>query len=147
MTPTDCPACAHPMGHVDVVCPQCGFDRGVQREFTPGGYEWRSHFTWIGLPLAHVAFGCDHDGHPRTARGIVAIGQRATGVVAIGIVARGFFACGVVCFGGVTLGVVSVAAIAAGGVNAIAPIAFGVTAFGYAVGGLQPLGWKLLAWP
>jgi len=54
------------------------------------GIDIRSKRMLFGLPLWHVATGIDPaTGRLRTARGIVAIGDRAQGVVAIGGVAMG----------------------------------------------------------
>jgi hypothetical protein len=90
------------------------------------------------------AFGCDEIGRPRTARGIVAIGQRAVGVVACGIIAGGMFSIGFVAIGFFSLGVVSIALGCAVGLNAIGPVAIGVTAVGAVAGGLAPFGSRIL---
>ena len=122
--------------------------RASQGAWQRRGIDRRSKRTLFGLPLWHVATGMDPGtGRMRTARGIVAIGDRAQGVVAIGGVAMGVFA-----FGGFSIGVVSIggfsaglfvmggfglALIAAFGGFAMAPIAFGGMAVGwYAFGGL-----------
>jgi hypothetical protein len=120
-------------------CPQCGVRQNVAQ-----GYEWKSKGTWMGEPLVHIAFGSDADGRVRTARGLFAIGQRASGAVAIGIVAMGGISIGVISFGLVSVGVVAVALGAAFGVNAFAPLAIGVLGVGYAAGGVEAIGWKIL---
>lgn len=127
-----------------VTCPHCGAPRPANHEWHGEGYEWRSQRTWMGTPLVHVAFGMGSDGRVRTARGIVAVGQRAVGVVSVGILAAGFVSIGVISIGAISFGVVSLAFGFACGVNAIAPIAFGVTAIGYAAGGVEAVGWKIL---
>lgn len=112
------------------------------------GTEYRSKTELLGLPLLHVSMGYDPaTGKQREARGIVAVGGRATGVIAIGgfakgIIAYGGIAIGVVAIGGIGLGVfclgglVMAMALAWGGV-ALAPLAFGGLAIGYyACGGL-----------
>lgn len=143
--PTDrCRVCREPIDPDAFDCPACGAPRPARREFHGEGYEWKTAATWMGSPLVHVAFGMDAAGRVRTARGIVAIGQRAVGLVAIGIFAVGGLAIGLVSFGFLSLGVVAIALLAACGMNAIAPVAFGVVAIGYAVGGLAPIGWKFL---
>ncbi len=108
------------------------------------GYEWRSQRTWQGSPLVHIAFGMDDEGKLRTARGVIAIGQRAFGGLAIGIIAAGGIAVGIISAGGIAFGVVSVALLLACGVNALAPLAIGVVAAGYAAGGVHAIGWKIL---
>jgi hypothetical protein len=105
----------------------------------PSGYEWSSRSTWLGKPVIHVAFGSGSDGRTRTARGIIAIGQRAVGVCAFGLVATGFLAVGPIAFGIFSVGIVSAALGAALGVNAIAPVAYGICAIGIKAGGLASI--------
>lgn len=144
--PTDrCRKCREPIEREAFDCPACGAPRPARAQFHGEGYEWSSAATWMGAPLVHIAFGMDSAGKVRTARGIVAIGQRAVGLIAVGVVAAGGLAIGVAAVGFVSCGVVAVALLAACGVNAIAPWAFGVVAFGYTVGGLAPIGWKFMA--
>ena len=139
-----CRDCSEIVSLDAVTCPHCGAPRPARSEWSGEGYEWKSMGTWLGAPLVHVAFGIDHAGKPRTARGVIAIGQHAVGGLAIGVIARGFISLGVVSLGVVSFGVVSIAAVVAVGVNAIAPIAWGVAAMGYYAGGVEPLGWKIL---
>ncbi len=115
------------------------------------GVDRRSKRTLFGLPLWHVATGIDPaTERPRTARGIIAIGDRAQGVVAIGGVAMGGFAFGGVSIGLVSWGGVAVGLFAMGGVGiallaafaglAIAPVALGGMACGWYAYGGQGLG-------
>ena len=142
--PTPCRECHAAVTAFDLVCPHCHAPRPAWPVFTGDGCEWKTEATWLGLPWIHVAFGLDASGQPRTARGIVAIGQRAVGVVALGIVACGFVSIGLVSLGLISIGVVAVAALAAVGLNAIGPYAIGVVAAGFTVGGVAPFGWKIL---
>jgi hypothetical protein len=142
-----CRDCREEVSLDAVTCPHCGAPRPARAEWNGEGFEYRSERTLGGWPLVHVAFGIGRDGRVRTARGVIAIGQRAVGGVAIGILALGVISMGVVCGGVVSLGVVAVALALACGVNAIAPVAFGVVACGILVGGVQPLGWKILFAP
>jgi hypothetical protein len=144
MPTTRCRECREPVAASALECLHCGAPRPERAEFHGEGYEWKSGGTWMGEPLVHIAFGLDTDGRARTARGVIAVGQRARGVVAIGIVAVGFVAIGIIALGAVSFGVVAVALLAAAGVNAFAPFAFGVVAVGFAAGGLQAIGWKIL---
>jgi len=139
-----CRECAVVIDARLAVCPHCGARCPGEAEWAGEGFEWKSTWLWMGSPVVHVAFGNGRDGRPRTARGVVAIGQRAVGGVAIGILAAGFVSIGVVSVGIFSLGVVSVAALAAVGVNALAPLAIGVVAVGYKVGGVAVVGWKVL---
>ena len=139
-----CRDCSDPVSLDAVTCPQCGAPRPALREWNGEGYEWTSAATLAGWPLVHIAFGIDRAGKVRTARGIVAIGQRAIGGFAIGILALGVVSCGVVCAGLASFGVVAVGLVLACGVNAVAPMAFGVVAVGVMAGGVQAIGWKIL---
>jgi hypothetical protein len=139
-----CRDCAQTVSIDAAFCPHCGAPKPALHEWNGEGYEWKSTATLGGWPVVHVAFGIDRAGKVRTARGIVAIGQRAVGVVACGILALGVVAFGVVCGGVISLGVVAGALFLACGVNAIAPIAFGVVAVGAMAGGVNAIGWKIL---
>jgi hypothetical protein len=139
-----CRQCQAPVDAEWPTCPACGAIQPGLAEIEPKGYEWESKGQWMGLPLVHIAFGYDSKGHARTARGIVAIGQRAVGGVAIGIIAGGFFSIGIVSAGVFSLGVVSVGALISGGVNAFGALAIGVVAVGYKVGGVATFGSKVL---
>ena len=138
MNEPHCRVCRQGVSLNEVTCPSCGAPRPALAEWHGEGFEYKSPTLWMGAPLIHIAFGIDAAGKTRTARGIVAIGQRAVGVVACGIMATGVITIGVISIGVFSIGVLSVAAVAAAGLNAFAPIAFGVTAFGFLVGGLAP---------
>ena len=139
-----CRDCSQPVSLDALACPQCGAPRPALREWNGQGYEWKSAATFGGWPLVHIAFGIDRAGKVRTARGIVALGQRAIGGVACGILALGVVSVGVVSGGIISLGVVAGGLLLAGGVNAFAPLAFGVVAFGLLAGGVNAIGWKIL---
>jgi predicted Ser/Thr protein kinase len=102
------------------------------------GYEYKSKREWFGLPLLHVAAGLD----PRTmrkrhARGIVAVGDRATGWVALGGSATGIIAFGGIAFGGIAIGGIAAGVLCFGGLAAALFIALGGVAVGtVATGGL-----------
>jgi len=59
-------------------------------------YEYHSSRTVFGLPLLSINLGFDNpDGHMRSARGVVAVGNDAVGLLAVGVfTARGLFALG-----------------------------------------------------
>jgi hypothetical protein len=144
--PTDrCRQCREPVTADLLDCPECGAPRPALSEFLGDGYEWKTAATWMDAPLVHIAFGIDASGRVRTARGIVAIGQRAVGVFAFGIIAVGGVTVGIISLGFVSLGLVAIALFAALGMNAVAPLAYGVVAMGYAAGGLAPIGWKFFS--
>jgi hypothetical protein len=125
---------------VESICGPAGTPRDAwQRMY---GYEYRSPRTLFGLPLLHIARGIDPaTGRARTAKGIVAIGDRAVGVFAMGGMAVGGFAIGgvamgLVTFGGCSLGLLlavggmAIGALAAGG-GAVGLVAIGGGAVGY----------------
>src|SRR4051794_2306372 len=90
-TPLPCRECREPVPPEALTCPHCGASRPARATFAGEGYEWKSRAMWMGSPVVHIAFGMDAAGRVRTARGVVAIGQRAIGGVAIGIQAFGLF--------------------------------------------------------
>ena len=92
------------------------------------GFEYRSKRTLWGLPLVHITRGMDPEtGCPRTAKGIIAIGDRAKGVIAFGGLAVGG-----VTFGGLSVGLISFGGCAVGLLAALGGLA---VALGCAVGG------------
>jgi tRNA A-37 threonylcarbamoyl transferase component Bud32 len=106
------------------------------------GFDYKSKRTLFGLPLLHVASGVDpFTGKRRTAKGIIAVGDKAAGVISFGGIATGGIAfggvaLGIVPFGGVSLGLISIGGVALGliasyGGLAIAPIALGGLSVGY----------------
>jgi len=139
-----CRECGAPVKVEDPTCLECGAIQPGRAQIEAVGYVWESEGRWMGLPLVHIAFGHDDLGQARTAKGIIAIGQRAVGGVAIGIMAGGFISIGIVSVGVFSLGVASIGAIFAAGVNAAGLIAIGVVAGGYKVGGVAVFGKKVL---
>ncbi|HMJ89950.1 MAG TPA: protein kinase [Candidatus Acidoferrum sp.] len=107
------------------------------------GVEYKSKTSLFGLPLLHVSMGYEPiTGKQRHARGIIAIGGKATGIIAAGgvahgIVAFGGVAVGVIAIGGVGVGVVTMGGVALalllawGGLAISTGIAFGGLAIGY----------------
>ncbi|MCC7116794.1 MAG: hypothetical protein IT520_20655 [Burkholderiales bacterium] len=96
----------------------------------------RTGREFLGMPIVDIAVGADprrgeRHGH---ARGVIAIGDRATGVIALGVHARGAVAIGVTALGGVAIGWLAVGAMAIGGIGlgflALALIAIGAVAIG-----------------
>lgn len=141
-TEVPCRQCGETVTADELTCPHCGAARPAFADWRGEGFEWKTRATWLGTPLVHVAFGIDASGTVHTARGIIAIGQRARGVVACGIIATGFLSIGAVSFGVLSIGVVAIGLAAACGVNAVAPAAFGVAAIGLKAHGLQALSVK-----
>ena len=103
-------------------------------------YEYKSARTVRGIPLVHINFGLGR----RTARGIIAIGNKAIGVVslgflAVGLVSLGVLAAGLLAFGAMAAGLLAFGAISAGLV-AFGGIAAGITAFGGVACGVYAMG-------
>jgi hypothetical protein len=102
------------------------------------GIRKRSDYLFLGLPLYSIAKGPDLTkgelfGH---ARGVLAIGDKATGIIAIGGFAVGFIAIGPVAVGLVALGGLSIGLVLALGGAAIGLVALGGAALGLvAIGG------------
>jgi len=109
------------------------------------GGEYRSKTTVFGVPLVHIALGFDPNTHrTRTAKGIIAVGDKAVGVVAIGRyafggVALGVVACGLFALGGAVLGGLAIGGLASG-VIAVGGIALGIYAGGGRAWGMHDLG-------
>ena len=97
----------------------------------------QSEYVFLGLPLYSIARGPDlvkgeTYGH---AKGVLAIGDRATGIVAIGGIAMGGIA-----IGGVALGLVTLGGLSLGLLLAIGGAAVGIVATGGAALGLVAIG-------
>ena len=100
------------------------------------GYDYRSKWTLLGLPLLAMSRGYDPvTGRKRVAKGWVAIGDVAVGGVAIGGAAFGG-----VCLGGVAVGVVSLGGLAVGLALAVGGVAVGTVAVGGLAIGLWAAG-------
>lgn len=98
------------------------------------GQEYKSKVELFGLPLIHICSGMDPvTGRPKTAKGIIAIGN-----VACGVFAFGGMALGGVTVGGMSLGLFSCGGLAIGLLLAIGGGAIGGFAWGgVAVGGVS----------
>ncbi|MEO0106711.1 MAG: zinc ribbon domain-containing protein [candidate division WOR-3 bacterium] len=113
-------------------CPFCG------RSLFSGqgtGFEWKSDFEILGIPLIHIATGRDENGKLRVAKGIIAIGQFAIGLITIAQFGIGIlFGVGQFMFG-----IATIAQFAMG-------ILFGLGQFatGYIVIGQFAFGWYAL---
>lgn len=118
-------------------------------------YQYESKRKFLGMPLLSISIGFDDpDGKPRHARGVIAIGNKATGFVALGIFrARGLFVVapiavglgavsiagiGLICVSVVGLGIVSVS------VFAVGYLAVGILALGYKCVGIVAIGHEVV---
>ena len=104
--------------------------------------EFTSHRSFGGWPLVHIARGRSPEtGKVATARGIIAIGQKAVGVLAIGqaaagVVALGQAAVGIVAVGQAAAGVIAIGQAAGGVLLGVGQFAAGITAWGQGVVGV-----------
>ena len=96
----------------------------------------------LGIPLVAIALGEDRSRGESmgTARGIVAIGDRAYGILAYGNRATGVVAYGLHARGGITLGLTSIGLISSGFLT-LGGIALGGIAFGYLAIGCVAVGY------
>jgi hypothetical protein len=112
---------------------------------------WRSRWSLLGLPLVDVNFGGAErfdiatwtlQGSPRqTARGWIAIGDRAQGI----LFAFGNTAVGGIAIGGLSVGLVSIGGLAAGGL-VLGGVAAGIFPFGGLALGVGALGGLAVGW-
>ncbi len=128
------------------------------------GRTYTSGWRLLGLPLCDIQVrdpmlpgpaGPKGPDEPKTARGWIAIGDRADGILlaiggrARGLVALGGLAFGVVALGGLSLGLVSLGGLALGGLalggGAIGHTAVGGMALGWQAAGGGALGWHSAA--
>jgi hypothetical protein len=106
---------------------------------------WSTEREFLGLPIVDIAVGKDATrGEPGHAKGVVAIGDRATGLIAVGVHARGLVAVGVTAVGGLAVGWLALGAFAigglVGGLVALGGGAVGVFAIGGAALGVIAIG-------
>lgn len=78
-----CRECQTTVSTQAVSCPSCGAPYPAYRRAIGPGYEWRSQFEVLGIPLIHIAWGRTPEGRMRVAMGIIAIGQFGIGVITI----------------------------------------------------------------
>ena len=63
-------------------------------------HEFKSHLSWMGVPLVHYTYGKNPEtGRRVIAKGIIAIGRLACGIVAIGHASFGLLAVGQLAIG------------------------------------------------
>jgi len=120
--------------------------RQLAAALVPGPYRYESPARLFGWPLLAVDLGPDDPGaEPRHARGIVAIGNRATGALALGAyLARGGLAVGVRAAGLVAIGVAGAGVLSVGvvglGLVSVATVSTGYLAVGIVAVGYECVG-------
>ena len=115
------------------------------------GRSYSSRWRLLGLPLIDIQVGSPfpqgdlRTPQSQTARGWIAIGDRARGLLlAVGGYAQGLFAFGGIAVGGVAFGGLSVGVVSLGGL-AIGAIALGGGAVGWDAAGGGAIGWHSAA--
>lgn len=120
------------------------------REVRPWHFEKKSRHTLFGLPIYHICFQGMRESGGRfrmkmaPAKGILAVGVRATGVVSIGVFARGLVAIGAAAMGMISIGAASLGILALGafaaGIIAGGNLSVGIVAFGNLAVGMYAIG-------
>ena len=80
---TPCRTCGRPIAEDAFACPQCGAPYPARKKWDGYGFEYKSRFTFFGLPLLHISFKYRRNRSPVVAKGIIAIGQFGCGVITI----------------------------------------------------------------
>ncbi len=110
------------------------FDWKKVREKIRTEYEYKSEKTIGSIPLVHINMGKGK----RTAKGVLAIGNKAYGLIAIGGIAGGLFSLGFISLGLISLGVFALSILFSMGILSLAPVSFGCFAIGFfAIGGVS----------
>ncbi len=100
-------------------------------------HEFKSHATFMGMPLVHYTYGrCPETGRRVVAKGFIAVGKLAAGVIAIGHVSVGVIAIGQLAvgllfgLGQLSTGVAAVGQMALGVAFGLGQFATGLAAIG-----------------
>ncbi|MBD3287642.1 zinc ribbon domain-containing protein [candidate division KSB1 bacterium] len=88
---TSCRECKHMVSEQAQNCPNCGAPYPSKADWDGWGFEYKSDFEIMGLPLLHISFKYRPDRVPVPAKGIVAIGQFGMGIVNISQFGVGVF--------------------------------------------------------
>jgi hypothetical protein len=86
-----CRECKREVSEQAFSCPNCGAPYPAKETWDGWGYEYKSHMSFLGLPLLHISFKYRSNRRPVVAKGIIAIGQFAYGIVTISQFGIGFF--------------------------------------------------------
>ncbi|MCA9295762.1 MAG: hypothetical protein KC983_04580 [Phycisphaerales bacterium] len=140
-----CGACGHDLtGCTDSSkCPECGEPIIDVLVRTTGqiGRRYQTDATLFGWPIVSIAIGATATERSGHARGIIAIGDKATGGIALGGRARGIVACGGLSLGCFSLGGMSLGLITSWGGCSIGGFSSGGLTIGGASSGGCAIGW------
>ena len=78
-----CRECNREISEQATSCLHCGAPYPARPKWDGWGFEYKSKFTVMGLPLLHVSFKYRPNRVPVVANGIIAVGQFACGIVTI----------------------------------------------------------------
>ena len=141
--------CAEPHGAINRII--CNLYQQIIQVLAGLDYHYESGRRLFGLPVISVKLGLNtSDNTMYHARGIIAIGTKATGLFAFGLI----YSLGLVAAGGVSIGVVSVSMVgialvsvsifglgfASISVSAVGFLAIGILAIGYKSVGIIAIG-------
>ena len=108
--------------------------RNKLKKYIKSEYVYKSKSSLNGIPLVHINIGKGK----RTAKGLIAIGNKAIGLISIGGLSLGLFSVGGIGVGIISLAMISLGLLLAIGGIAIGSIAVGCFALGIlAIGGLS----------
>jgi RNA polymerase sigma factor (sigma-70 family) len=111
-------------------------------EFPPAAYEYRSRWSWFGLPLVHVRIGDRFDVLRGPVKAWIAVGGSHT----VGVIfASGGIAVAPISFGGIAIGLISFGAISLG-LAVIGAFGLGLWATGGVAIGWQAFGGSAIGW-
>lgn len=111
------------------------------KELPEPGFEYRSRWTFLGLPLVHIRLGDRFGILHGPVKAWIAVGESAIG----GLVAFGAFAMAPLSIGFLAVGLLPFGAVAAG-LIAMGGVSAGVWAFGGVAVGWQAMGGCAIAW-
>lgn len=112
------------------------------KAFSQIDYQYQSQRKIFSLPLISINLGFDKNNNMRHAKGIIAIGTKATGIFSLGI----FQSVGVVAIGSYSFGLGTVSLFSIGlltvSVMSLGVISISIFAFGYLAIGVLAVGYK-----
>jgi hypothetical protein len=78
-----CRECGNEVSESAQICPKCGAPKPAKEKWDGYGFEYKSPFSVMGLPLIHISFKYRQNRTPVVAKGIIAIGQFGVGFINI----------------------------------------------------------------
>lgn len=96
MKSNNCRECGYRVRKMASFCPECGALYPAYEHWEGWGFEYKSEWTVLGLPLIHVSFKFRPNAAPVPAKGVIAIGLFGIGLInisqfGIGLISVGQF--------------------------------------------------------